>query len=421
LWGDIRLPVEDKTMNKLLRTLTVMLGALTVLFTLPGTTLADDKKVKVLTQNLYVGSNLFQILDDTQPVPVIASQIFSDVQMTDFYSRVEVIADLIAKRRPHLVGLQEVSLLRTECPSNIVAPAPDPTPNATDVFADYQQILLDALIARGLDYEVIASIENVDVELPAVNTPGLLPDCNAQYFDVRLTDFDITLRRADVTATTVLEKRFTVNFPVPTPAGPVTFFRGFTVVDAEINGRSIRFANTHLEVDGNAFANFFQFVQAHELTQTLNALAASPWGDKPVIAVGDFNSSPDKFYADCFLPDPVTGVFVEDGCLSAYGLMVVNEYADTWDLRHDDEWKPGFTCCQSPLLDNKKSELSRRIDHVWYRGPLSGAGPAQPDQVKVKVTGAKRNGKTVNGLWSSDHAGVFAVLKFEDPEDDDDD
>ena len=145
-------------MHKLLRTLTVTLGALTVLFTLPGTASADNEKVKVLTQNLYVGSNLFQILDDTKPVPLIASQIFSDVQMTDFYSRVAVSADLIATQRPHLVGLQEVSLLRTECPSNILTPLPDPAPNATDVFADYRQILLDALDERDLDYEVIASI-----------------------------------------------------------------------------------------------------------------------------------------------------------------------------------------------------------------------------------------------------------------------
>jgi hypothetical protein len=406
-------------MKKLLRTLTTMLGVFAVLLTMPGIASADDDKIKVLTQNLYVGSNLFQILDDTSPVPVVAAQIFSDVQMTDFHSRVEVIADLIAKRRPHLVGLQEVSLLRTECPSNILGPSGDPTPNAMDVFADYREILLDALVARGLDYEVIASIENVDVELPALNIPGLLPDCGAQFFDVRLTDFDLTLKRGDVAATTVMEKRFEVNFPVPTPAGPVTFYRGFTVVDADIRGRKVRFANTHLEVDGNAFANFFQFVQAYELTQTLNALALSPWGDRPLIVAGDFNSSPDKFYADCFLPDPVTGVFVENGCLSAYGLMAANGFADTWDLRDDDEWKPGFTCCQAPLLDNRKSELDRRIDHVWYRGPLmTGGGLEQLDEVKVKITGAKKKDKTVNGLWPSDHAGVLAVLKFEKEDDD---
>ena len=405
-------------MKNLLRTLTTVLGAFAVLLTIPGTASADDDKIRVLTQNLYVGSNLFQILDDSDPVPVVAAKIFSDVQMTDFYSRVEVIADLIAKKRPHLVGLQEVSLLRTECPSNIIFPPGDPTPNAVDVFADYRQILLDALAERGLDYEVIASIENADVELPSVNVPGLLPECDQPYFDVRLTDFDITLKRGDVTANAIMEKRFDVNFPVPTPAGPVTFYRGFTVVDADIGGHAVRFVNTHLEVDGNAFANFFQFVQAYELTQTLNALALSPGGDRPLIVAGDFNSSPDKFYADCFLPNPVTGVFVANGCLSAYGLMASSGYADTWDLRDDDEFKPGFTCCQAPLLGNKRSELDRRIDHVWYRGPLSGDGGFQRlDEVNVQVTGAKKKDKTVNGLWSSDHAGVFAVLKFEEDDD----
>jgi len=410
-------------MNKLQGTLTTLVGVFVVLLTMPGTASADNNKVKVLTQNLYVGSDLFQILDDTNSVPVVAAQIFSDVQMTDFFSRVEVIADLIAKRRPHLVGLQEVSLIRTQCPTDILAPPGNPIPNALVVFADYQQILLDALVARGLDYEVIASVENADVELPAENFTGLVPGCPAPYIDVRLTDFDITLKQGDVEAYPIMEQRFVANFPVPTPAGPVTFYRGFTVVDADIDGQAVRFVNTHLEVDGNPYANFFQFAQAYELTQTLNALTAPPFGDKPLIVVGDFNSSPDKFYGDCFLPDPATGVFVPGVCPSPYGLMVTNGYADTWDLRDDDEAKPGFTCCQAPLLDNRRSELDRRIDHVWYRGPLtSGGGLDQLDEVQVKVTGAKnrKKDKTVNGLWSSDHAGVLAVLKFEDDEDDDD-
>ncbi len=396
-------------MKKLLRTLTVTLGALAATLTLPGVASADNEKVKVLTQNLYVGSDLFQILTDPRSVPEVAAKIFSDIQMTDFYSRAEVIADLIAKQRPHLVALQEVSLLRTECPSNIVFSPNDPTPNASLVFADYREILLNALASRGVNYEVVASVENVDVEMPAFNFPGLLPDCAAPFFDVRLTDYDVTLRRSDVATTTIVEKRFAANLPVDTPAGAITFYRGFTVVDAEVGGRQIRFVNTHLEVDGNPFADLFQHLQALELTQTLDALALSPSSDRSLIVAGDFNSSPDKFYTDCFLPG--AGI-VPDGCLSPYGLMVTNGFADTWDLRDDDEWKPGFTCCHAPLLNNKKSELDRRIDHVWYRSP------EQLDEVRVKVTGAKKKDKTVNGLWSSDHAGVLAVLKFEKEDDD---
>lgn len=409
-------------MKTILSALTLTLWAFVAPLAAPGVASADDDEIEILTQNLYVGSNLFQILDPSNPVPVTAAKIFSDIQMTDFHQRAEVIADLIAKKRPHLVGLQEVSLLRTECPSGIFYPPFDPTPNAADVFADYRQILLNALAARNLDYDVAAYVENVDVELPVLNAPGLLPGCAAQFFDARLTDFDVTLTRGDVAASVVLEKRFIANFPVPTAAGTVTFHRGFTVVDATVDGRQTRFVNLHLEVGGNPVANFFQFAQANELTQTLDFLATLPGGDKALIVAGDFNSSPDAFYADCTLPDPLTGSVVPNGCLTAYGFMVVNGYADIWDLRDDDEWKPGFTCCQSPLLTNAESELSRRIDHIWYRGPLTAAGGLeQLDEVEAKVTGTKQENRTVDGLWSSDHAGVFAVLEFDDDDDDDDD
>ena len=78
--------------------------------------------LKVMTQNLYVGANLFKILDETRPVPETAAEIFGDIQATDFHQRAEAIADGIARHRPHLVGLQEVSLIRTLCPDDIVFP-----------------------------------------------------------------------------------------------------------------------------------------------------------------------------------------------------------------------------------------------------------------------------------------------------------
>lgn len=404
-------------MKTILPALTLTVGAFVVLLAVSGTASADDDEIEVLTQNLYVGSDLFQILNPTNPVPVRAAKIFSDVQMTDFHQRAEVIADLIAAKRPHLVGLQEVSLLRTECPSSIVITG-DPTPDAKEVFADYRQILLDALAARGLDYKVAAAVQNVDVELPVLNAPGLLTGCPAttmQFFDARLTDFDVTLVRGDVTASVVLEKRFIASLPIPiSPEVTITFHRGFTVVDANVDGRESRFVNLHLEVGGNPIANFFQFAQAHELTQTLDLLATLPGGDKPLIVAGDFNSSPDAFYADCTLPDPF-GPVVANGCLTPYGFMVVNGYADLWDLRDDDEWKPGYTCCQAPLLTNAESELSTRIDHIWYRGPLSaGGGVEQLDEVEAEVRGTRKKDRTVDGLWPSDHAGVLAELEFEE-------
>ena len=72
-------------------------------------------RLEVMTQNLYVGADLFKILDPSQSIPVRVAEIFSDIQVTDFAQRAESIADLVAEHEPHLIGLQEVSLIRTQC------------------------------------------------------------------------------------------------------------------------------------------------------------------------------------------------------------------------------------------------------------------------------------------------------------------
>lgn len=407
------------TMGKYIHRLKIILGMFFAFMLTPGFVLADGDTIKVLTQNLYIGSNIFQLVADSPPLPFRAANVFSDVQQTDFAQRAEVIAGLIAKRRPHLIGLQEVSLIRTECPSDIATPSPNPIPNATDVYADYLQILLTALEAKGAKYDVVATIENVDAELPVWNTPQLLPDCIAPFFDARVTDYDVTLKRRDVSAAAVLETNFSAVLPIPIPGGTTVFFkRGFTVVDGEIKGRAVRFVNMHLEVDGDPFSNFFQSAQANELVQTLDALALLPGGNKPLIVAGDLNSSPDMFYSDCF--NPGTGEIELDGCLTPYGFMSLNGYTDLWTVRDDDEWKPGYTCCQAPLLDNRKSELSRRIDHVWYRASSApGSDSDQLDEANAKVIGTRmKKDRTVDGLWSSDHAGVLGILEFDDDDDD---
>ncbi len=359
-------------------------------------------RLKVMTQNLYVGANLFKILSGTpEQVPFTAAEIFSDIQVTDFQQRAEAIADQVLEFEPHLIGLQEVSLIRTQCPDDIVFPPNDPAPNATDVYADYLQILMNALAARGLDYEVAASVENADVELPVANL-GLL-DCPYPLFDARLTDYDVTLRRSDVEVTLAVGANYLANFPVPTPAGPIVFKRGYNIVDAAVQGRSYRFVNTHLEVNGDPFANGFQFAQAYELTQVLNGMAGA-FGDEILVVVGDLNSDPAWGpTADCMVPPAFDTLGT---CPTPYAVMAANGYTDTWTVRNGAPG-PGYTCCQSDLLMNVESELDQRIDHVWVRPPLSGAqGPHFLRAVHAVVTGDEQEDRTIDGLWPSDHAGV---------------
>ncbi len=362
--------------------------------------------LKVMTQNLYVGANLFKILGDEntipEDVPFIAAEIFGDIQATDFRQRAEAIADGIAKHRPHLIGLQEVSLIRIQCPGDIVSG--NLAPNATDVYADYLELLLEALNARGQRYEIATFVENADVEIPVANL-GLL-DCQTPLFDARLTDFDVTLRRSDVAVTFEFSGNYIANFPVPTPAGDIVFTRGFNIVDVDLKGRSYRFVNTHLEVSGNPFANFFQFAQALELTEILNALAT--WRDEIVVLVGDLNSDPGEGpFVQCALPPFFDTV---GSCPTPYTIMVDNGYTDTWTVRNGKA-DAGYTCCQEDLLTNDESWLDERIDHIWVRPPVGGAqGPNFLRAVHAMTVGDRQRDRTASWLWPSDHAGVVAGM-----------
>ena len=381
-------------------------------FTLQAPALADPAglragQVDVMTRNIYVGADIFAIVEAQSPeqIPPVVTAIIRDIQSTDFGERAGALADEIAATDPHLVGLQEVSLLRTQCPGDSFLPGGG-TP-ATDVFADYLQILLDALAARGLDYYVAAEVENADVELPAAAFDGagpLLPGCLGPFpvaplVDARLTDRDVILARADVPTGNAVEANYSTNLEVPTAAGAVPFVRGYTMVDAEVNGRTYRFVNTHLEVSGNPFARAVQFAQASELAALL---AADP---RTRILVGDLNSSPDDgAFVTCAAPG-----IGEFPCPTPYGVMRLNGWLDAWDHR-GGPWSPGYTCCHADDLSNEVPTLDERIDLVLVRAADDHFGGPVLRGVQAEVLGDEPGDRTPGGLWPSDHAGVVSRM-----------
>ena len=405
----------------------VMLALFSLMFAFSASAEASGKprkaKIKVVTYNLYVGADIFRVFSPTPcGVPQAVNDIHGIIQATNFPERAEAIADQIMLQEPHVIGLQEVSLIRTQFPGNSLAPDGSgieflgdfPTDprftfklDATTVAYDYLQLLLDALSDRGLNYVAVdsASPVNADTEFPAIEFG---PDCTPLSIpiDLRLTDRDVILVRADLPVNIAFAANFQFNTPVelptliPTPGGLVPavyvteFTRGWGAVNLTIKDQSYSVFNTHLEVGDktlppNEGLNLVQFAQAMEI-----GLVASTTLPPPRILVGDINSSPQSG-----LTDPRPAYFI---LTNEYGL------ADVWDIQDKQPAKDGFTCCQSELLDNSTSALDERIDVV-----LADFGELVPEKIKADVLGDEPADKTPTGLWPSDHAGVAAKLSFE--------
>ncbi len=110
--------------------------------------------------------------------------------------------------------------------------------------------------------------------------------------------------------------------------------------------------------------------------------------------VGDFSSTPDG---------ELTGT---------YELVLEAGFADLWQVAGGEGGREeaGPTCCQAPNLRNPESDLSRRLDFVFFRdAPDRGDGP--PVEAAVTRIGAEPTDRTASGLWPSDHAGLVASLR----------
>ena len=163
---------------------------------------------------------------------------------------------------------------------------------------------------------------------------------------------------------------------VPTIIGvPVALPWAWASVDATRNGRSFRFATTHLDpISGVA-----QQTQADEF------LAGPGSTTMPIVWVGDFNSDAEATV--------ITGV---PSATATYGSILASGYADAWSASHPSN--PGFTCCQATDLLNPTSTLTERVDLVLTRGPfhvgkasLVGDDVVRPAAIRVVAIRPRRS------------------------------
>ena len=326
---------------------------------------APEIPVTVMTYNLYVGSSAKPALETTNlfQIPMVVGELYGNVIASDFPARAAAIAAIVKESQPHIIGLQEVELIRRQDPGDFLT---NREPNAEEIDLDYLELLMNALQAEGLDYQVAAKVQNLDLEMPMLR--------DGKVTDVRLTDFDVILTRGDVVVSRPTATSYAAGLPIA-PLG-LHVMRGYVAIDATIDDVTYRIVNTHLEaVDPGP-----RVAQAQELVE---ALAGE---ELPVILLGDFNT-----------PAP-------DG--TAYQLLLEAGYVDVWQ---SDAEGDGATCCQAADLGNEASELSKRIDQIFVKGVA--VHPA--GSIRTLTVGDKPDDRLPSGQWPSNHAGVVAHLPVE--------
>jgi len=357
-------------------------------------------EAKVMTRNLYLGADLGPPIGakSLAEFTELNGQVLREVTANDFPVRAKGLAQEILKKKPDLVGLQEVALWRTGPPSLEPLLNSAATPTATTVRYDYLKELL-AQLNKGKgkggkgkpQYRVAISQDEFDFEAPANENgvegdgpPGNGAIPNAEI-NGRLTMRDVILVRTGSGVTFKHPKagHFASLLTETISGVKITVTRGWVAIDAKVRGSHLfRFVNTHLEAfDPASEVPSIRARQAGELV----APGGPATSKLPVVLVGDLNSDDDT---------------VEPGDRQAYETLVAA------GMRERSTDTPLGCCLKSSLLavgaGGSVSDFDHQVDHVMTR---------DPKEVKLKasyVTGRQ----PVNGFWDSDHAGLFSALRF---------
>ena len=317
---------------------------------------ADDVAIRIMTQNVYQGTNFDELFAAQTPAEFVAAvtTTYNNILATDPVARAQAVANEIAAEQPDVVSLQEVSTLLTGTP-------------ATTVQVDYLSSLQSDLKALGQNYAVVTTLPEFNAEAPS--TLG---------HDVRLVTGDaILVRVADnATLANIQVDHYADNPPLPSAIGPIPDLRGYASADITINGATFQFVTTHL--------NTVPSVQLAQMQELISAES----GVLPIVMAGDFNANAD---------DPL------DPTYATYLAALNAGFADAWTAAHGGG-DPGNTCCQDQDLLNFPSALDQRVDLELLRGAIGVDG--------ADLLGDNAGDRTPSGLWPSDHAGLITTLEI---------
>jgi len=348
--------------------------------------------VKTMTYNAGLGSGLSaRFATSLDEFCDRAGENIREIDATKPPTRMPAIAKNILKKKPDLVGLQEADAVLTQTP-------PDNGPllggtDATTVRYDYLQLILDRLNRGKERYRLVTVHEEFEFEIKG-NVDGVGSGCDGSETDVRLITRNAILARvgAGVKTSRVRQQSYRhqlsfellggVPFPVP---------RGWESVDVRVRGsKEFRFVHTHLEAfDNDPLENTMLDTATDPPTSTAvsNAAVRAIQADElvsgpakasiPVVLLGDLNSN-------------VPGV--KPGDEKAFQRILAARF------KRRSTQKPPSCCIEE---SGTTADFDHVVDHIM----------AKPGK-KIRLVSSSVVGRTkVNGLFPSDHAGVFSALR----------
>jgi endonuclease/exonuclease/phosphatase family metal-dependent hydrolase len=326
----------------------VALAGAALLLPASGALAARTTKVTVMSRNLFLGADLIPLATAQKGASFeqAAGGLLAEVKSGDPQGRMKLVAGEIAKAKPDLVGLQEVSIWRT-------GPKGDPAP-AKHVLVDYLQVIRRELARRHAPYRVVTRKQAFNVEGPT-----------DRGVDVRLTLGDVALARKGVKVTHARSGVFAHQLVIPTQQlGDVNTRRSWNAFDARVRGASVHFVNAHLE----AYSADFRLQQAQELV-------AGPLKRKgTTILAGDLNSGPTL---------PAAADRPPYQAIAAAGFRPYRAKKNS--------------CCFDDVFG--KGRWDHNVDWIMARTKVK--------LVRSYVTGREH---TKKGVYPSDHGGVVSVL-----------
>ena len=153
----------------------------------------DGGDLKVMTQNLYLGADLFPAVEaasqGTTEFLLAAAKVYQEAMASDFETRAKQLAKTVKAKKPAIIGLQEVT--------NWAAGRTNEGPALQS--QDFLKIVNKALKDEGLAYKVVGISSNAFLGpfpyIDPASSCGAPVDDNPTNWDCRIsmTDRDVIL------------------------------------------------------------------------------------------------------------------------------------------------------------------------------------------------------------------------------------